>query len=245
MRSGAVVAGRRPVAELLRARRRPARRLWVGAGATLPDEIVALARSAGVPVEFVDAEALTELCGIDSHQGVVAETVPLESTHPDDVMHDASLVVALDGVVDPRNLGAVIRVVEAAGGDGVLVQDRNRAPLSAAAQKAAAGAAEWLPVSSVVNLSVALERAKDSGLWVVGLESGAPTLKESALFEENIVVVAGSEGRGLRRRVRDTCDALVGIPTSGNVASLNVSTAVAVAVFEASTRHRRHSGRTP
>lgn len=176
---------------------------------------------------------------------MVAETVPLESAHPDDVLRDASLVVALDGVVDPRNLGAVIRVVEAAGGAGVLVQDRNRAPLSAAAQKAAAGAAEWLPVSSVVNLSVALGRAKDSGMWVVGLESGAPSLKESALFEENIIVVAGSEGRGLRRRVRDTCDALVGIPMRGNVASLNVSAAVAVAVFEAATRNAAHPNATP
>lgn len=193
---------------------------------------------AGIRVEAVDPEILADLCGIDAHQGVVAETVPLESTHPDDLFREARLVVALDGVVDPRNLGAVIRVVEAAGGDGVVVQERNRAPLSAAAQKAAAGAAEWLPVSSVVNLSATLARAKDSGMWVVGLESSAPSWKESALFEENIIIVAGSEGRGLRRRVRDTCDALVGIPLAGHVASLNVSNAVAVAVFEAATRAR-------
>lgn len=221
---------------MLRAGRRPVSRIWVAETAALPDEIAAAARSAGIAVEPADADVLSELCGIDSHQGVVAETVPLESTHPDDLFHDASLVVALDGVVDPRNLGAVIRVVEAAGGDGVVVQDRNRAPLSPVAQKAAAGAAEWLPVSSVVNLSVALARAKDSGMWVVGLEASSPSLKDSALFEENIVIVAGSEGRGLRRRVRESCDALVGIPMGGHVASLNVSTAVAVAVFEASAR---------
>jgi len=211
--------------------------------ATLPAEIEAAVDEARIPVVAADAGELGELCGIDAHQGVVAETVPLESVHPDDLFGDATLVVALDGVVDPRNLGAVIRVVEAAGGDGVVVQDRNRAPLSAAAQKAAAGAAEWLAVSSVVNLSVTLERAKDSGMWVVGLESSAASLKESALFEENIVIVAGSEGRGLRRRVRETCDALVGIPMAGHVASLNVSTAVAVAVFEASARRARSVGR--
>lgn len=204
---------------------------------SLPEEIAAAARDAGAAVEEAERDDLTRMCGIDSHQGVVAETVPLESVHLDDVLSDAALVVALDGVVDPRNLGAVIRVVEAAGGDGVVVQDRNRAPLSAAAQKAAAGAAEWLAVSSVVNLSAALERAKDSGMWVVGLDASAPSLKESALFEENIMIVAGSEGRGLRRRVRDKCDTLVGIPMRGRVASLNVSAAVAVAAFEAATRH--------
>lgn len=215
------------------------RRIWVSRGAHLPPELSEAIAHAGVEITAVGDDELGELAGIDGHQGIVAETTPLVAQGLEALLDHADLLVALDGVADPRNLGAVMRVVEAAGGDGVIVADRNRAPLSAAAQKAAAGAAEWLPVASVVNLANALIRAKDVGFWVVGLEAGAIPLQECALLEEKVVLVAGSEGKGLRRRVRESCDELVGIPLRGHVASLNVASAVAVAVIDAACRSAR------
>lgn len=233
--AGDVVAGRRPVTELLRAGRRRVHRILVAQGSSLPDDIRVLAQDRNVPIVSVPPDDLAIAAGIDVHQGVVAEAVALPSTRLDAVL-DADLLIALDDVADPRNLGAVVRVAEAAGAGAVVVTDRRSAPLSTAALKAAAGAAEWLPVVSVPNLYAALEQAKASGMWVVGLEAGGESPSQCGLLTERVVLVAGSEGGGLRPRVRAACDAFVGIPMLGQVASLNLSTAVAVVAFQAVLR---------
>ena len=210
-------------------------------GTSLPDDIRDAARANGVPLESVPADEIAEVAGIDVHQGVVALAAPLPVTSLDAVL-DADLLIALDDVADPRNLGAVIRVAEAAGAGAVVITGRRSAPLSTAALKTAAGAAEWLPVVEVPNLHAALERAKTAGMWVVGLEAGGESPADCALLTERVVLVAGSEGSGLRPRIRSACDAFVGIPMLGNVASLNLSTAVAVVAFQAVLRR---SGEKP
>lgn len=230
-----MVAGRRPVTELLRADRRRVARILVAQGTSLPDDIRDLARRRGVPLESVPADEIAAVAGIDVHQGVVAFAAALPTTSLESVL-DAELLIALDDVADPRNLGAVIRVAEAAGAGAVVVTSRRSAPLSTAALKTSAGAAEWLPVVEVPNLHAALERAKGAGMWVVGLEAGGESPADCALLTERVVLVAGSEGSGLRPRVRSACDAVVGIPMLGNVASLNISTAVAVVAFQAVLR---------
>ncbi len=211
-------------------------------GTRLPGEISQLARDQKVPVEAVDPLILAQRAGIEVHQGVVALTTPLRTVDVTDLL-DASpppdFLVALDGVLDPQNLGAVMRVAEASGANGLILPERRSAPLSAVAQKASAGASEYLPIAVVSNLVTALEQAKSAGMWIVGLEAGGSALSECALLEERVVLVAGSEGSGMRPLVRSHCDALCGIDLRGHVDSLNVSTAAAVACFKIAELHAR------
>jgi 23S rRNA (guanosine2251-2'-O)-methyltransferase len=201
------------VAEAKRGRRR-VRRIW-----TTPE---------------VPASELTRLAGSPDHQGVVAEVDPYPYADPDPLLdRPDALVVALDQVQDPRNLGAVCRSAEAVGASGVVIGSRRSAAVTAAACKASAGAVEHLPVARVSNLADWLARAKDSGAWVYGAEASAPVPYAQADLSGKVVLVLGSEGRGLRRRVSETCDLLISIPVRGRVGSLNVSAAAAVLLFEA------------
>jgi 23S rRNA (guanosine2251-2'-O)-methyltransferase len=201
------------VAEAKRGRRR-VRRIWTTAEVPAPE----LARLAGSP----------------DHQGVVAEVDPYPYADPDSLLgRPDALVVALDQVQDPRNLGAVCRSAEAVGASGVVIPSRRSAAVTAAACKASAGAVEHLPVARVSNLADWLARAKDSGAWVYGAEASAPVPYAQADLSGKLVLVLGSEGRGLRRRVSATCDLLISIPVRGHVGSLNVSAAAAVLLFEA------------
>jgi 23S rRNA (guanosine2251-2'-O)-methyltransferase len=211
--TGEFVYGRRPVAEAKRGRRR-VRRVWTGADA--------------------DAAELTRLAGSPDHQGFVAEVDPYPYADPDALL-DASevLLVALDQVQDPHNLGAVCRSAEAAGASGVVIPQRRAAAITPAACKASAGAVEHLPVARVTNLADWLGRAKEAGAWSYGAEAGAEAPYTQADLTGKVVLVLGSEGRGLRRRVAETCDLLVSIPVRGRVASLNVASAAAVLLFEA------------
>jgi 23S rRNA (guanosine2251-2'-O)-methyltransferase len=200
------------VTEAKRGRRR-VRRLWTTADLS-PSE---LARLAGSP----------------DHQGVVAQVDPYPYADPDSLLsdHDA-LVVALDQVQDPRNLGAVCRSAEAVGASGVVIPSRRSAAVTATACKAAAGAVEHLPVARVTNLGDWLVQAKDSGAWIYGAQQRASAAYTEADFSGKVVLVLGSEGRGLRRRIAESCDVLVSIPVAGRVGSLNVSAAAAVLLFE-------------
>jgi 23S rRNA (guanosine2251-2'-O)-methyltransferase len=201
------------VAEAKRGRRR-VRRIW-----TTPE---------------VPASELTRLAGSPDHQGVVAEVDPYPYADPDPLLdRPDALVVALDQLQDPRNLGAVCRSAEAVGASGVVIGLRRSAAVTAAACKASAGAVEHLPVARVSNLADWLARAKDSGAWVYGAEASAPVSYAEADLSGKVVLVLGSEGRGLRRRVSETCDLLISIPVRGRVGSLNVSAAAAVLLFEA------------
>jgi 23S rRNA (guanosine2251-2'-O)-methyltransferase len=201
------------VAEAERGRRR-VRRVWTTSEASTSE----LARLAGSP----------------DHQGVVAEVDPYPYADPDSLLHRPdALVVALDQVQDPRNLGAVCRSAEAVGAAGLVIPSRRSAAVTAAVCKASAGAVEHLPVSRVTNLADWLGRAKDSGAWVYGAEVSAATPYTQADLSGKLVLVLGSERTGLRRRVSEACDLLISIPAGGRVRSLNVSAAAAVLLFEA------------
>jgi len=208
-----IIYGRRPVAEAQHGRRR-VHRVWTS------DELA--------------APELTRLAGSPDHQGVVAQVDPYPYADPRDVLdRPEALVVALDQVQDPRNLGAVCRSAEAAGAAGVVIPSRRSAAVTPAAVKASAGAVEHLSVARVPNLADWLGWAKDAGAWVYGAESAAEAPYVRADLTGKVVLVLGSEGGGLRQRVAQTCDLLVSIPLTGRVASLNISAAAAVLLFEA------------
>jgi len=217
------VYGRRPVAEAQRGRR-DVRRIW--------------------RAEDVGDAELTRLAGSPDHQGVVAEVDPYPYAEADSlVAAPQAMVVALDEVQDPHNLGAVCRAAEAAGASGVVVPRRRAAAVTGAVCKASAGAVEHLPLARVRNLADWLASAKErAGLWVYGADAAAPGPYTDADLRGPLVLVLGSEGRGIRPRVAAACDVLVSIPVHGRTESLNVSTAAAVLLFEAVRQRTRVVG---
>lgn len=234
-----VVIGRNSVVESLRAGV-PATALYV-AGRAQSDERVAeavqLAAGKGIPILESGANELDRLATGGVHQGVVLKVRPYPYAHADDLPSRAvdspPLIVALDGVTDPRNLGAVVRSAAAFGAHGVVVPSRRSAGVTAGAWKSSAGALSRLPVARVVNLTRALEAYKDQGMFVVGLDAAAGvSVREMTVADAPLVVVVGSEGRGLSRIVAEACDLLVKIPmTSGNE-SLNAGIAASIALYE-------------
>ena len=232
---GSLVPGRRAVVELLRARRRRVR--WVslatGRGAAV-EEVAALAAAAGVTTRWRDPDQLRDEAGVESAQGIVAHADALAPV-PLAGLLDArdAFLVALDGVTDPQNLGAVLRSAAAAGATGAVLPRRRSALLTPAAMKAAAGAAEHLPVALVGGIAGALEQAARAGVWAVGLDArGAATVYDLAVADRSLVVVLGAEGSGLARLVRQRCDVVARVPMLGPTESLNVAAAAAVACFE-------------
>ena len=217
-----IVYGRNPVREALRGRR-GVRKVWA---AERYDWLE------GAAVEVAEAGRLEHLSGSPEHQGVCAEVDPYPYADADAVLADGdALVVCLDQVQDPHNLGAVCRVAEAAGASGVVVPERRAAEVTPAACKASAGAVEHLPVARVRNLADWLESAKESGAWVYGADAGAEVGYEHPDYRGRVVLVLGSEGKGLRRRVAGVCDELVSLPVRGEIGSLNVSTAAAALLY--------------
>jgi 23S rRNA (guanosine2251-2'-O)-methyltransferase len=207
------IYGRRPVAEAERGRRR-VHKVW---------------RSPDTP-----AEELERLCGSPDHQGVVAEVDPYPYADPNHLLEaEDALVVVLDQVQDPHNLGAVCRAAEVAGAAGVVIPDRRAASVTPAACKASAGAVEHLPVARVRNVADWLADGKEAGAWVYGASAEADRAYTDVDWTGRAALVLGSEGSGLRPRVADTCDELVSIPVAGRVESLNASVAAAVILFEA------------
>ena len=198
-----------------------------------------------MPVRTEPREALTRIASTAAHQGVIAVVREREFLGVEDLLDgpEPRLVLALDGVEDPQNLGALLRTAEGAGVDGVLLTERRSAPLSAVAIKASAGAAEHLRLARVVNLVRALEMLQSRNLWVVGLDERSATDYDRHDFRSNTVVVLGREGAGLHELVRKTCDHLLRIPMAGKVDSLNVAAAGAVVLFEAA-RQRRTANQT-
>jgi 23S rRNA (guanosine2251-2'-O)-methyltransferase len=202
--------------------------------------ILDLCREAGVKTRQEPREALTRLARTAEHQGVVAVVREREFLGVEDLLDgpEPRLVLALDGVEDPQNLGALLRTAEAAGVDGVLLTERRSAPLSPMAVKASAGAAEHLRLARVVNMVRSLEALKGRNLWCVGLDERGAQDYDQYDFTSNTVIVLGREGAGLHDLVRRTCDHLLRIPMGGKVASLNVSAAGAVVLFEAARQRR-------
>ena len=237
-----MIWGINPVMEALRAGR--VKRIRVGARAdTRVDEALALAREQRVPIEKVDPHALERAARGGVHQGIVAELEALRDYSIDELVAAASprppLLVVLDGVEDPHNLGAILRSVDAAGAHGVVRQARHAAAIDGIAAKASAGAVSYVKIATVVNIARALEELKAAGVWTVGLAGEAVEPYDLVDFTLPTALVVGAEGEGLRRLTRDRCDRLVHIPMLGSVSSLNVSVATGVALFEAS-RQRRH-----
>jgi 23S rRNA (guanosine2251-2'-O)-methyltransferase len=202
--------------------------------------ILDLCRQAGVKTRQEPREALTRLARTSEHQGVVAVVRQREFLGIEDLLDgpEPRLILALDGVEDPQNLGALLRTAEAAGVDSVMLTERRSAPLSPVAVKASAGAAEHLRLARVVNMVRSLEALKERNIWCVGLDERGARDYDQFDFTSNTVIVLGREGAGLHDLVRRTCDHLLRIPMGGKVASLNVSAAGAVVLFEAARQRR-------
>ena len=211
-----------------------------GCGNRRVQDLVEACRTAGVPVRFCPRKALDRMAGTAGHQDVVAVCARRTYASLDSLVEGKTdpLLVVLDGVEDPRNLGAVGRTAAATGADGLIIPERRSASLSPVAAKASAGALERLPVARVKNLVRALEWLKEKNIWITGFDAEADRSYLEADFRGPCALVLGGEGRGLRRLVRRTCDHVVSIPLYGPVASLNVSVAAAVALYEA-VRQRR------
>lgn len=208
------------------------------------EEIVRLAKERGVPLRFEDREQVARLAGPGEHQGVVALAAAKQAADFETLLargKEGGLLVLLDGVEDPRNLGAVIRTALAAGAIGVVIAERRAAGLSETAARAAAGALEHLPVARVTNLPRAMEELKEAGWWLVGLEEQAPQNYSEADLAGKIALVLGGEGKGLHELVRKRCDFLVSIPTTGPVRSLNVSVAAGIVIFEAVRQRQKRA----
>jgi 23S rRNA (guanosine2251-2'-O)-methyltransferase len=201
------------------------------------DEVVALAQERGVTVERVETQILEHASRGGVHQGVVAELQPRpEYSVPELVAAaapHAALIVVLDSVEDPHNIGAVLRAADAAGCHGIIRQARHAAPLDGAAMKASAGAAAYVRVATVVNIARAIEELKEASVWTVGLAADAQDRYHEIDLTLPTALVLGAEGSGLRRLVRERCDRLVSIPMQGSVGSLNVSVAAGITLFEA------------
>jgi len=200
-----------------------------------------LAEEQGVPVRRVQPDELDRLTRGAGHQGILANVREAGVISVEELIMQSKgppLIVVLDGIEDPHNVGAILRTVDAAGGDGVVRQSRRAAPLGGAAAKASAGAVAHVRIAEVVNIARALELLKQAGVWTVGLAGDAPKRYDEMDFTLPTAVVVGAEGAGLRRLVRERCDWLVAIPMHGHVDSLNVSVATGIALFEA-VRQRR------
>jgi 23S rRNA (guanosine2251-2'-O)-methyltransferase len=238
-----LIYGINPVLEALRAARvtsisvspRPDDRLT---------QVVRLAEERGVAVRRLSLDELERLAGGASHrhQGVVADVQEPGSYSVEDLVigaRGAPLIVVLDSIEDPHNVGAILRSVDAAGGDGLVRQSRHAARLDGAAAKASAGAVAHVKIAEVVNIARAVEVLKDAGVWTVGLAGDAPKRYDEVDLTLPTALVVGAEGTGLRRLVRERCDWVVSIPMAGHVQSLNVSVAAGIALFEAVRQRAR------
>ncbi len=231
-----IIYGLNPVLEALRGGR--VRKLRVGPRADKRiDEALALARAKGVPIERADAAAIERAARGGVHQGIVAEIDDPRDYSLRDLVDAAApgapLIVVLDGIEDPHNVGAILRTADAAGAHGVVRQARHAAALDGVAAKASAGAVAHVKIATEVNIARAIEELKALGVWTVGLAGDAPEPYDAVDFTLPTAIVLGAEGTGLRRLVAERCDRLVSIPMHGQVESLNVSVAAGVVLFEA------------
>src|SRR5947209_1669191 len=238
------ICGINAVTEALKARGRAFE--WVGVAKERHDlrlqRVIDECRRQAVAVRFVPRAELDRMAGHNGHQGVVAVTSAKQYSDVDDVLAAKrgthSLVVVLDGVEDPHNLGAILRTADAAGADGVVIPERRAAGVTAAVAKVSAGASEHLPIAKVTNIARALEDLKEKDLWVVGLDERGEQTYDAVDYKMHCAIVLGAEGKGLHDLVRKHCDFLVSIPMLGQVPSLNVSVAAGVVLYEV-VRQRR------
>jgi 23S rRNA (guanosine2251-2'-O)-methyltransferase len=242
---GEQVEGHHAVHELLTARRRRTRRVWVAEGGTTAgpvERIAELASRQGVHVEVKPDETVLAAARTGAPQGVIAWADPLLAVGLDEMLEELALagppfLLVLDSITDPGNFGSMLRTAACAGVGGVVIGRHRSAPLTPAAVKSAAGAVEHVPIALVGGIPAALQRLSRAGIWLVGLDPlGQEELWKETLFDGPVALVLGSEGKGLSRLARERCDSLVRIPQSGPLESLNVAAAAAVACFEVARR---------
>jgi 23S rRNA (guanosine2251-2'-O)-methyltransferase len=239
-----VIYGLHAVREALRAGVRPLQRLLVLGTDRQFGEVVRLARDQRVPVHVEPRAAFDRLVPAGHHQGVVGVIAAKAYAEADDILSlaqaegRAPLLVVLDGVEDPHNLGAVLRTAESSGVQGVFIPERRAVGLTSVVAKASAGAVDYMPVARVPNLSRLIERLQSVGIWVYALDAEAPKAYTALDFRGPVALVLGGEGKGVRPGVRDACDEAAHIPMLGKVSSLNVSAAAAIVLYEA-LRQRR------
>ena len=241
------IFGINPVTEALKAGR-PIQRLLIAEQRKSDRdilEIIRLAKGRGTEVRIAARDALKREAPNALHQGVIAITAAQQYAAIDDILQlpaqkgQDPLYLVLDGVEDPRNLGAILRTAEATGVHGVIIPERRAVGLTETVAKAAAGALEYVPVVKVVNIVNALEDLKKAGVWVAGAEAGGDAVYWDADFDRPMALVLGGEDRGVRRLVRERCDYLLSLPLMGNITSLNVSVAAGVLLYEVLRQRRR------
>ena len=232
------VAGKNSVVEALRAKV-PAKELVVAIKVEIDDKIseaIRLAKNSDLPIKELPRRALDDLTGSANHQGIALVIKPFNYTEFEKLITNAKkpmMLIGLDGITDPHNLGAVVRSAAAFGADGVVIPERRNASMTGSAWKASAGAAARMPISQVTNLVRSIEDAKKAGCFVIGLDAeGDATLAKMNLATESIFIIVGSEGKGLSRLVRDKCDLVVSIPMQSTVESLNASVATAIVMYQ-------------
>lgn len=245
------VYGVNPVRELLRAGAEGLAELWLAEGAERPRafaDLARLGREAGAEVRLAPRARLDRIAGTPRHQGVVAVVADYRYREPEDLLEAARargeppLLVALDGIEDPQNLGAIVRSAHALGAHGVVIPRDRAAGVTPAAAKASAGAVEHCPVARVVNLARAVESLREAGLWAVATAADAERSLEEVDLSGPLLLVVGGEGQGIRPLVRRGCDQSARIPMAGRVGSLNASAAAAVCLYEAARQRRGRGG---
>jgi 23S rRNA (guanosine2251-2'-O)-methyltransferase len=228
-----LLTGIHPVREALRAGRAIDRILIAkGAGGPRIQEIMDLCRRMRILVRFEERTVLDRAAGAQSHQGIVAFGAATRYASLDDLGDQVQLLIVLDGVEDPHNLGAILRTANAAGAGAVIIPERRAAGLTDTVAKAAAGALEYVPVIRVTNIARALEALKKRGFWIYGLDERGSEDYDKVDYARQAAIVLGGEGKGLHQLVRQHCDVLVRIPMAGTIPSLNVSVAAGIALFE-------------
>jgi len=239
-----IIAGRNPVCEALRAGR-PINKIYLARNLkpATAAELCGLARENRVPVQKVEKQLLDRMAEGTLHQGIIASVAPYAYAGLDDILDrlegQTPLLVLLDGINDPHNLGAIIRSADAAGAHGVVIPSRRAASVTPVAARASAGAVEFVPVARVTNIAVTVDMLKERGIWVAGADPAAGQLIWDAPLDGPLAVVVGGEDKGISRLVREKCDILVRLPMAGRVNSLNASVAAALVLFEAARQRSK------
>ena len=239
-----IIFGIHAVQEALAARGRAFEYVAVipGRGDSRIQNISQLCRMSGVPLRRMSRDQLTRLAKTAGHQGVVAVTAEKQYVDVDKILAHKrgqyTFLTVLDSVEDPHNLGAIIRTAEAAGVDGIIIPERRASGVTATVVKASAGASEYLPIAKVTNISRALEELKSQNIWIVGLDERGEKLYHELDYRMDCAIVLGAEGHGLHEQIRKKCDFLVSIPMLGKIASLNVSVAAGVVMYEVARQRK-------
>jgi 23S rRNA (guanosine2251-2'-O)-methyltransferase len=238
-----ILSGIHPIVEALK-EKRPLDRVLVaqGAGGPRMQEVIDLARRASIPVRFEPRSALDRLAGSSAHQGVVAIGAARQYADLEQAAA-GELIVVLDGVEDPHNLGAIVRTAHAAGASSIIIPERRAVGVTDVVAKAAAGALEHLPIARVTNINRALENLKERAFWIYGLDERGENDYDRVDYGSPTAIVLGGEGKGLHEQVRKHCDMLVRIPMAGKISSLNVSVAAGVVLFEWKRRRSKQDSK--